>query len=110
MDLKSFESLVKKQDALLFYFTGEACTVCASLKPKLSELMISKFPKVEVHYLEISKSSMLCAQLRMLSVPGILFIMDGKEVFRSNGLISMKVLEAKIERPYSLFFENGKNK
>ncbi|WP_143960514.1 thioredoxin family protein [Litoribacter populi] len=104
MDLENFETLVKTHEAVLFYFSGDTCSVCSSLKPKVRDLMAAKYPKVTVYYVGTSESPMLCAQLRMLSVPGILFIMKGKEVFRSNGLISMKELDSKINRAYSLYF------
>jgi thioredoxin 1 len=36
----------------------------------------------------------------MLSVPGMLLFLDGREYFRANGMIAMEELEGKIGRPY----------
>ena len=75
------------------------------LQPKIRELMESKFPKVKLVFLDATINRELAAQLRMLSIPGIIYYADGHEVFRSNGLIQLSEFERKVERPYNLMFD-----
>jgi thioredoxin 1 len=102
---REFEYLIKSKDALMVYFFQEKCGVCKTLFPKVENLIRSRFPKIELLLLEAEKNRELTAQLRMLAVPGIILFLDGKEFFRSNGLVAIPELEGKIERPYQLLFE-----
>jgi thioredoxin 1 len=102
--MEKLEEELSGQPAVLLYFYSTTCGVCHSLRPKLERLLQSKFPAVKASYLDASLNQELAAQLRMLSVPGIIFFMEGKEVFRANGLIALAEIEAKISRPYNLYF------
>ena len=66
--------------------------------------MKEKFPKIELIRVQAAESHELAGQLRMLSVPGMLLFLDGREYFRANGMIGMEELEGKIGRPYGLMF------
>jgi thioredoxin-like negative regulator of GroEL len=96
---------VNKHDAILLYLFNHKCEVCNSLFPKVKELVERKFPKVKMVILDAEENRALAAQIRMLSVPGIIFYLDGKEQFRANGLIQMSELDRKIERPYKMMFD-----
>ncbi|RZS98680.1 thioredoxin family protein [Cecembia calidifontis] len=102
--VQEFEEMLQQKPAVMVYFYQETCGVCKILFPKVKELVEDKFPQIELIVLEAEKNKELAAQLRMLAVPGILIYFDGKEFFRSNGLITLHELERKVERPYLLFF------
>lgn len=99
-----WNQLVLQHDLVLLYLYTNECGVCTTLQPKIKKLMESKFPKVKLVFLDAAVNRELAAQLRMLSVPGIIYYADGHEVFRSNGLIQLSEFERKVERPYSLLF------
>jgi thioredoxin 1 len=40
----------------------------------------------------------------MLSVPGILLFMDGRETLRANGMFALQELKDRIGRPYGMMF------
>lgn len=104
-DVLTWERFVKAKDAVLLYLHNDACGVCNTLHPKVRELINTKFPNIEMVDMDAMENRELAAQLRMLSIPGILFYAMGKEVFRANGMISLGELEQKLARPYSLMFE-----
>ena len=78
--------------------------MCHVLWPKVEALMKEEFPKVKVVRVHVHDSLELAGQLRMLSVPGILLYLDGREYFRANGMVSLGELQEKIARPYGLKF------
>jgi thioredoxin 1 len=100
-----FKSLLEQEPALMIYFYQENCGVCKQLLPKVKSLIDNSFPKIKFVVLNAEKNKELAAQLRMLSVPGILLFFDQKEFVRANGLISLLDLENKIKRPYRLLFD-----
>ena len=104
MNLSAFENLRTTHPALLLYFYNEQCGVCHSLWPKAEKLVKKKFPEIALYRVNAAESRELAGQLQMLSVPGILLFLEGREYFRANGMISMEELEKKIGRPYGLLF------
>lgn len=100
-----WDDFITQHDSVLLYLFGNDCGVCSILEPKVKELMESKFPKVKLVFLDANVNRELAAQLRMLSIPGIIFYADGHEVFRASGLIHLSEFERKVERPYNLMFD-----
>lgn len=105
MTLLEFESLRSSHPAFVLYFYNDTCSVCKTLWPRVEELIKNSFNKIELVRINADESRELAGQLRMLSVPGIVLFMDGREVFRANGMISMQELESRIARPYGMMFE-----
>ncbi|GHB35400.1 thioredoxin family protein [Mongoliitalea lutea] len=99
-----FGQLVQQHPATLIYFYQDTCGVCAMLFPKLQAMVYEKFPQLEIIRIEAEKNRELAGQLRMLAIPGILLMLDGKEYMRSNGLVALGELEQKIGRYYNLMF------
>lgn len=104
LSVAEWNNYVVSNDSVLLYFYSEDCGVCNSLQPKVISLVEEKFPKMNMVLLNAFKNRELAAQIRVLSIPGIVLYMDGKEVFRANGLIMMSDLERKIARPYNMMF------
>lgn len=106
-DIESVEELekfVKDNPGAVAYFSTPKCNVCKVLKPKLIELLDSKFPLMTFAYVDCEKSKELAAQNNIFAVPTILFHMDGKEIIRKSRNISIIELEKELSRSYSLFF------
>jgi thioredoxin 1 len=104
MTLHHFHSLLTTHPAFMLYFYNDTCEVCAVLWPRVEALVKEMFPKIELIRVQADESRELAGQLRMLSVPGMLLFLDGREYFRANGMIAMEELERKIGRPYGLMF------
>lgn len=104
ISLEEWEQLLQQNDAVILYLYNNNCGVCNTLQPKIEELVMQEFPQIKVVALNAEVNRELAAQLRMLSVPGIILYMAGKEVFRSNGLIALSEFEQKVRRPYEIMF------
>ena len=106
MNPSEFEQLKTREAAVMLYFYNDVCGVCHSLWPKVENMIKTRFPKILINRVNASDSLELAGQLQMLSVPGILLYLEGREYYRGNGMVSIQEMEAKILRPYSLMFEN----
>lgn len=102
--LAEFDKLLQENPSVLIYFYQDSCDVCKMLFTKVQELLSQEFPKMEMLVLEAEQNRALAAQLRMLSVPGIMVYFEGKEFFRSNGLVTIGELDHRLRRLYEMFF------
>ena len=93
----------------LWYFYNDNCGVCHALWPKVRQLLEQDYPKLKWSCIKASDHLELAGQHRMLSVPGILFFVEGREYFRANGFLSMQELDKQIKPAYQAYFGEGKN-
>lgn len=99
-----FGQLLQQHPATLIYFFQDTCGVCAMLYPKVEAMVHEHFPQLEIIRIEAEKNRELAGQLRMLAIPGIMLMLDGKEYMRSNGLMALGELQNKIKRYYDMMF------
>ncbi len=97
--------LTERSEGLLLYFSSDACNVCKVLKPKVVELLQVHFPRMEMGYIDTVHSPELSGQHRIFTIPTLLIFFQGREQHRFSRNISLQQLEAAIERPYGLIFE-----
>jgi thioredoxin 1 len=105
----NMDALMAKIDTekgVLLYFSSDSCSVCKVLKPKVTELLHEKFPLMQSLYVDTEKCPVISGQFRVFTIPTILIFYEGKEQVRYSRNISMHQLEASIERPYNLVFED----
>jgi len=93
----------------LWYFYGKDCSICHALWPKVKAWQEQNFPKLKLRYLDAQEHAELAGQHRMLSVPGILFFVEGREYFRANGFLQFEALERQVSPAYSAFFPTNKS-
>ena len=105
-NMEALQARIGSEKALLLYFSTESCSVCKVLKPKVAELLLEKFPRMSSLYVNTEKSPVIAGQFRVFTIPTILIYFDGKEQVRYSRNISMHQLEAAIERPYELIFQD----
>lgn len=104
-NMDALQAKIHKEKAVLLYFSSPSCSVCKVLKPKVAELLRTKFPLMLSHYVDTEKSPVISGQFSVFTIPTILIFFEGKEQVRYSRNISMHQLEAAIERPYQLIFE-----
>lgn len=104
--MEALQARIKGDKGLLLYFSSDSCSVCKVLKPKVAELLHMKFPLMQSLYVDTEKSPVIAGQFRVFTIPTILVFFEGKEQLRYSRNISMHQLEAAIERPYQLVFED----
>ena len=98
---RNFDNMEKLE---LWYFYSDDCAICEALWPKVKALMEGEFPRAALKKWKAQDHLALAGQHRMLSVPGILFFVDGKEHFRANGLLRLDELKQKLKRPYDAYY------
>lgn len=103
--ISEFDQLLADDDAVLAYFSTEACTVCHVLKPKVFEMVTATFPKMKMVFVESEKSPELAAQYRVFAAPTVVAFFAGRETIRKSRAFGVDELKAEIARPYSLMFD-----
>jgi len=104
-NLQELEELMGREKALLIYFSSDTCSVCKVLKPKVSDLVQDRFPRMKVRYVNTELSPVISGQFTVFTIPTILICFEGKEQFRFSRNIHLQQLEESISRHYSLVFE-----
>ena len=90
--------------AVILYLSHEQCNVCKVLKPKVKELLESKYPECQLKYVDIIEHPDIAAQLQVFAAPTILVYFEGKEYFRFSRNIGLQQVDEAINRPYQLMF------
>jgi len=106
--LKSFDDLIKlveESPAVCFYLSTPECNVCKVLKPKVIEMLVKDFPKIEFHYVDLNEAKEISGQLSVFTVPTILIFFDGKEIIRASRNIHIEKLRELINRYYKMIFD-----
>lgn len=104
--IENVENLIRENGMVFFYFSTEDCSICSSLLPKLDK-MLESYPKVESFHVSIDKVPAASGKFSVFTVPTIIVYVDGREAIREARFISMDVLEEKLSKYYSLFFEES---
>jgi thioredoxin-like negative regulator of GroEL len=98
------EQLIDNQSVAL-YFTSPECNVCKVLKPKVREMINQKFPKIKLHFVDITENPAIAAEFQVFTVPVILIYFEGQEYIRKVRNVGLFELEREIIRPYELLFD-----
>jgi thioredoxin-like negative regulator of GroEL len=102
---EEFDQVLKENAAVAVYFAHDNCNVCKVLKPKLSEALTEKFPKVEQVCIDIENTPELAGQHGVFTVPVVLLFLEGQELLRKSRNFGIGEVMDCIERPYSIMFE-----
>jgi thioredoxin-like negative regulator of GroEL len=94
-----------ESQAVILYFTAPHCNVCKVLKPKILELIKSKYPEMNINFIDVSKYPKVAAQFQVFTIPVILVYFEGREFYRKARNLSLFELEKEISRPYQLLFK-----
>jgi len=100
-----FETMIRDEDAILFYFSHEDCNVCKVLKPKIAALLDMDFPRLKMAYVDTRKLPEVAGQQSIFTVPTILVYFGGREYIRVSRNIGVSKLGDDIRRPYEMLFE-----
>lgn len=92
-------------EPVLIYFSGENCSVCKVLKPKIEQEVKTKFPKFKLYEVKTDLHKELVSQFSVFSIPTIVIYFDSKEFKRYGRNISIHHFLDEIQRPYTLMCE-----
>ncbi|MGB9780985.1 thioredoxin family protein [Caldanaerobacter sp.] len=104
--IENVDEVIKENGIVFFYFSTKDCGICSSLLPKLDK-MLKDYPKVESFHIPIDEVPAASGKFSVFTVPTIVVYVDGREAIREARFISMDVLEEKLSKYYSLFFEES---
>ena len=96
---------IDSKEPLLIYFSGENCSVCKVLKPKIEEEVNINFPKMKVFEVKTDESLELTAQFMIFSIPATIIYFDAKEFKRYGRNMSIPLFIEDLKRPYNLMCE-----
>lgn len=99
------EEYIKNKDAILVYFSGENCSVCNVLKPKIEKEVSENFPMIELFEVKVDHYKEIASNFSVFSIPTILVFFDSKEFKRYGRNISISLFIEELKRPYTLFME-----
>ncbi|HHW58247.1 MAG TPA: thioredoxin family protein [Clostridia bacterium] len=103
-NLEETEQIIGNNSMVFLYFSTQDCGICTSLLPKLNE-MLKNYPQIKSFHISIDESPMASGKFSVFTVPTIIVYVDGREAIREARFIAMDVLEEKVAKYYSLFFE-----
>lgn len=102
---EQINSVINIGEPVLIYFSGENCSVCKVLKPKIEQEVIKNFPKFKLYEVKTDIYKELTSQFTVFSIPTVLIFFDRKEFKRYGRNISIPLFIEELERPYNLMCE-----
>ena len=82
----NYESeILQSKEPVMVDFWGPQCKPCLALMPAVEKLEKDHAGKLKVAKVNAAENRMLCAKLRVMSLPTYLFYKDGVEVKRLVG-------------------------
>ena len=104
-NLDDLKNMINTGKPVLVYFSGENCSVCKILKPKIEEEIRKNFPQFQLLEVKTDISIELTAQYMIFSIPTTIIYFDKKEFKRYGRNISIPLFLEEIKRPYELMCE-----
>jgi len=105
IDLIQLKQLIVNNKAVLVYFSGQNCSVCEVLKPKIQNSFKEEFPKIKQIYIDASASKEITSNYGIFSVPTLLIFFEGKEFYRMGKNISVHQFINDVRRPYEMLLK-----
>jgi thiol-disulfide isomerase/thioredoxin len=104
-DPERLAARAREEDALLLYFTGPSCGVCAALEPKVAELLAAEFPRMAAVRVDAEAAPAAARRFQVYAVPTIVVYFGGREWVRKGRAVGLGELRDALARPYGLLFE-----
>ncbi len=104
-NLQQLQNNINTGKPVLVYFSGENCSVCKVLKPKIEEEIKKAFPKFELFEIKTDLDKEITAHFMIFSIPTTLIFFDSKEFKRYGRNMSIPLFIDEIKRPYELMCE-----
>jgi len=104
MTPEELEIKIKETQGILVYFKNDFCGPCAALRPKVTDLMEQKFPKMEMVIVDSFTNPSMAGTYNVFGNPTILVFFEGREYIRKSKYISMPELHGEVERLYEMVF------
>ena len=102
-NLDAILEIIGTGEPVLIYFSGEHCSVCHDLKPKVEKELSTHFPQIKLFEVNATLHKQIASHFTVFSIPTMLLFFDGREFQRVGRNISLHAFMEDIRRPYMLF-------
>lgn len=103
--LEQLQNSINTGNPTLVYFSGENCSVCKVLKPKIEEEVLKRFPKFKLFEVQTDLDKEITRHFTVFSIPTTLIFFDNKEFKRVGRNMSVALFIEELKRPYTLMCE-----
>ena len=104
-NLQQIQNSIDTGEPVLVYFSGENCSVCKVLKPKIEEEVSKNFPKFQLFEVKTDLDKEITSNFTVFSIPTTLIFFDKKEFKRYGRNMSVPLFLEELKRPYILMSE-----
>ena len=102
-NLEEIQQFIKSGKPVLLYFSGERCSVCKALKPKVETTITSNFEDILLFEIILEQHPDIAANYMVFTNPTTLVFFDGKEAIREGKNMSIPEFEKAVDRIYQLY-------
>lgn len=103
-NLKEINDIINTGQPVLIYFSGNSCSVCSALKPKIQKQISANFEKMKIYEVQSELHKEITSHFTVFSIPTILVFFDKKEFMREGRNISLSRFIDNIKRVYNIFY------
>lgn len=98
LNQNEFQETIAKNKAVALDFYADWCGPCQTLLPTVHKLAEEYDGDVTIRKINVDKNRELAAAFGVRSIPTLVYIHNGKEVSRHNGLISEGMLKGHLNQ------------
>lgn len=99
----NFENEVLESDMpVIVDFYADWCMPCKVMAPVVNEIEKKYINSIKMGKINIDENPMVALDYRVLSIPTLLFIKDGKVLGRLEEAVTKNVVETKIKKYFNL--------
>jgi len=98
LDQKDFQKTIENNKKVLIDFYADWCGPCQTLLPAVHKLAEEFEGDVLIKKVNVDQNGELTAQFGVRSIPTLVYLSEGKEVKRQNGVVSESDLRTQINQ------------
>lgn len=103
LNADNFENEVLESDMpVIVDFYADWCMPCKVMAPVVNEIEKKYINSIKMGKINIDENPMVALDYRVLSIPTLLFIKDGKVLGRLEEAVTKNVVENKIKKYFNL--------
>jgi thioredoxin 1 len=94
---KDFDAALKTKEITVVEFSAPWCGACKITEPVVAEVA-NDYPNIKFAKIDVSKNAGLASRMGVMSLPNILFIVDGKVTEQIIGAANRVKIEDKLKK------------